>query len=332
MKPEPKRFRQLLSALINFTRFRQKRIDKYEELRQESEKVVLKKEKLLQEHRGLSENVQKIRMKKDSEKPEINRYEKSIDEMTKFIQKLNTQQLEIQSQNKEFKRKNSEISAKIDNDKQILENLKRENENLRSQIVQNPELLKKKIHTLAEGVEDLKTTITKTESKILTSNKKIENNSIQIRELNKCVEIATECDKENNKINKMIEDNKLTNNNIDRIKEEKEELTIYNSHLNRQLTSQQEKFDRLRKQHEEKTQAKKEVYQDILRERQMLIKNREEYLNKVEINKEKIMELKMILEKMNTNHQIVISELMEKYEQLDQGLNYYHSNLESNLF
>lgn len=181
MNPDPKRFKQLISALINFTRFRQKRIDKYEEFSQESEKIILKKEKLISEHRELLANVQKIRSKKESEKPEINKLEKSIDDMTRQIQKLNTQQLDIQAQNKEYKRKNSEISSKVENDRQILENLKRENENLRSQIIQNPELLKKKINTLAEGVEDLKTTITKTESKILTSNKKIENNSLQIK-------------------------------------------------------------------------------------------------------------------------------------------------------
>ena len=36
LTPETKRFRYHLSALINFARFRQKRIDKYEELSVES--------------------------------------------------------------------------------------------------------------------------------------------------------------------------------------------------------------------------------------------------------------------------------------------------------
>jgi kinetochore protein Nuf2 len=327
-QPESKRFRQLASGLINFARFRQKRVDKYEEMSQESEKFTLRRDRLGQDVIDLQASLSKVNQKKNAEKSEISNLEVVNEEMAKELSKLNIKQLEIQNYNKEQKQKITELTSKNDMEKSMLETLKRENEMLKQQIVPNPELFKKKLLMLADQCEELKNQIKKVESRIVGNNKKIEANIIQKRELNKLVEFASECEKENNKLLKCAEENKILAHSIEKLKEEKEELIIFENHLTRQLISQQEKFERLRKQHEEKTNSKREVYQDAIREKQILGRKKDEYMGKVDSSKQNIVELRMVLEKLTNTHEVAISELVGKFDQLENGIYQYHSQLE----
>jgi len=325
--PDAKRFRQIVSSLINFARFRQKRIDLYEELRKESEKLLSKKEKLVQLQEDTLNQLQELKLKEETQRDELRSLEKLTEEMARQIQRLNAQQLELQSSNKELKRKCTEVAARIQSDSVTLEQTKEMCSTLRPQIIQNPALLKKKITDLAESVTDLTTSINDHEANIRLLHTKIAQQEQQSKDVEQCIIMANENKAELDNNKKIQESIKAALLKVDKLKEEKEDLLLAESHLKRHLSVQMEKLERLRKQQEEKRQAREEGLQDSLREKQLLMKNRDEQKGKLDQNREAIQELHRAIEKLTEDHDMTVASLENEIGSLDNVLKSYHKTL-----
>eukprot|EP01080_Neovahlkampfia_damariscottae_P003150 gene3150-5466_t len=331
LTPETKRFRHHLSALINFARFRQKRIDKYEELSVESEKLVIKKDNLVEQHEDLLTKVQKIRTTKEAEKPEIEYLEKYMKDMSIKIQQLNSEQMQLSEINKELKTKNGEIEDKIQVDKENLDITQKECKLLRSQIVQNPEQLRMKISNLSQSVEELKSSVSKVEDKNSKSENLLKEKRQQIKDITNCETLVNEIESQYASHLQIKEENKNLKNSNKRVLEDIEELKTYQSHMNRQIQSQQEKFEHLRKQQEEKRAINEELRKDISREKSVLDKNREDYLIRLDYNKQSIIEMERNIENLKELHEQRMNEIYSRIVQLGNGMREYHQEITNKL-
>eukprot|EP00761_Pharyngomonas_kirbyi_P014701 gb/GECH01014731.1/.p1 GENE.gb/GECH01014731.1/~~gb/GECH01014731.1/.p1 ORF type:complete len:463 (+),score=153.02 gb/GECH01014731.1/:1-1389(+) len=327
MDPQPKRVKIILSALINFAKFREERFEKYSELTALADQYTDEKNRLESTHSDVMKNVTRYRQKREDEKPQVEEIEKEVSQLRQdFVDK----QREAESSSKELKkikREAKELVNQIEENKNTIATLEQEVSRLSAQIVPNPERLMKTLEELKRSVETTKENISKAENESLDLGTQ-KNMILRTRdEVNKCMEMLRDCQQNMEKYSEHMSEIKSIQVSIDNKGNKKNDLETKEMSLKRSIKRSEEKLERLERQIEQKKSTANMGLESAKRERSLIEDQLKQQHQELERNRAAGTERQRRIEELQRQHANDMDTLTSRYMQLENQVKAYHHSL-----
>lgn len=113
IRPEPHRLRIILSAVINFAKFREEQLNIYEDLNKKTEEIYAEKERLLSQHHELSNKLSIWKKQLQDEEPRVQKAREQNNQMIQELRELKKEQTTLTSAIEELKSRRSEYSERL---------------------------------------------------------------------------------------------------------------------------------------------------------------------------------------------------------------------------
>ncbi len=151
--PTPARTRLLLSAVINFARFKMDRLQPFEKFAIQTRQLVELRQKLEAEHEKLKQTIAELQAQRLAEEPVIAELDKENVELANKLHALGESHRVSREEAAKLKAAAAEYDTKIKEETAAFLQVNKENEKLKSQIVRSPERMKKSIFDMKSTVE-----------------------------------------------------------------------------------------------------------------------------------------------------------------------------------
>ena len=159
LNPTGRRFHIILCGVVNFARFRETELKKYQDMVAQVDQLAQQKNHIEEEFNSNVEQLKQYVELQQKEEPAIQALDNETRELAKRIQSMHLTQTELVNQRKQLKQGHMDNVRKIESDTQQLNQLQAECSHLRDQIVHNPEQLRQRIEELRSEVISAKTDV-----------------------------------------------------------------------------------------------------------------------------------------------------------------------------
>jgi kinetochore protein Nuf2 len=113
IKPDPTRFRIILSAIINFAKFREEQLGIYEGLTKRTEEILAEKENLLNKFQDLTNKLAAWRRQRQDEEPQYLKIKESNNQLIQELKDLKKEQSNLTTNIEELKAKRTDFNEKM---------------------------------------------------------------------------------------------------------------------------------------------------------------------------------------------------------------------------
>lgn len=259
IKPEPARVRRILSAVINFAKFRGERIAVFDDCTSKSAQLNDRKARLKEAHTEMLEKVNTISLAHVAEKQEAKQLRQINTQLHNRIKDLHKQQNEITSAFEAFKQEKEELLEQINNVKVLNETFLQDIQRLKSGIVSNPEQLKTNLREMTNSLYQERQSLAADEEKFQNLQARINGMSAVETDLNSCMKIMQECRSELGKISEVKKMVAKEAESVQALESDLKLNTQQEKNAQRQLDNATEKLRRLQQHHEAKRQSNEET-------------------------------------------------------------------------
>ena len=311
MRPEPQRIRRILSAVVNYARFREENSVECEKLVSISEGNLEKLKGVQNENSRLSNQINDLKYKieanetdggnKKATLKQINTYNSKLENELK---KLKKNQEILTLEHSKYKDDKRRLIEKLEDHNYLIMESNKELDKLKSYLLSNPEILTKIIEDLKTNLSEYQTKLADLESKNKNMTISIESFQLVEQELKNLFrileEVLNDLTKEEaslDKLNKYQEFKEQQNLTLNDLNRQIQQVT-------RQLNNTEEKIKRLRHQSGERSEASKQKLISLKDGYDTLVKERK--VKEQELNKKKdfISELETKMNGERSNFQI----------------------------
>lgn len=311
MRPEPQRIRRILSAVVNYARFREENSVECEKLVSISEGNLEKLKGVQNENSRLSNQINDLKYKieanetdegnKKATLKQINTYNSKLENELK---KLKKNQEILTLEHSKYKDEKRRLIEKLEDHNYLIMESNKELDKLKSYLLSNPEILTKIIEDLKTNLSEYQTNLADLESKNKNMTISIESFQLVEQELKNLFrileEVLNDLTKEEtslDKLNKYQEFKEQQNLTLNDLNRQIQQVT-------RQLNNTEEKIKRLRHQSSERSEASKQKLISLKDGYDTLVKERK--VKEQELNKKKdfISELETKMNGERSNFQI----------------------------
>ncbi|KAK3239512.1 hypothetical protein CYMTET_50565 [Cymbomonas tetramitiformis] len=247
-KPESGRTRRILSAVINFAKFREEKVQAYEELRENSDATQERYAQLQEANLTLNNQLRNIMSERDAQQPEVDQLERETAELAAKIAALNKEHTGLTTELESLKATDNELSDKVAKEKSHVDSAHQEAQRLRGQIVQSPDRLQRALTDLSNTVEKDKSAVGDAEKKSRELQTRLDTLSKVERDVQKCVNMMMEADVEMAKHKEISRSIKSAKSKIQANGEEIWRLDTEKQHLKRQEQITLDRMQRLAQQ------------------------------------------------------------------------------------
>lgn len=311
MRPEPQRIRRILSAVVNYARFREENSVECEKLVSISEGNLEKLKSAQSENSRLSNQINDLKYKieanetdggnKKATLKQINTYNSKLENELK---KLKKNQEILTLEHSKYKDEKRRLIEKLEDHNYLIMESNKELDKLKSYLLSNPEIVTKIIEDLKTNLSEYQTNLTDLELKNKNMTISIESFQLVEQELKNLFrileEVLNDLTKEETSLDKLTkyqefkEQQNLTLNDLNRQIQQ----------ITRQLNNTEEKIKRLRHQSSERSEASKQKLISLKDGYDTLVKERK--VKEQELNKKKdfISELETKMNGERNNFQI----------------------------
>lgn len=152
-KPDPKRFRRNLSAVINFAKFREERLMECEELTNNTDKLLERKDEVSKGCTDIQEKINRVREKREAEQPRVEQLKHDCRDLEAELKQSHKQHASLQHETKQLKAKSNELKDLVSTLRFQKLNVVQETERMEGNIVRSPERLKSELADLRERLD-----------------------------------------------------------------------------------------------------------------------------------------------------------------------------------
>ncbi|KAI8848697.1 Nuf2 family-domain-containing protein [Chytridium lagenaria] len=248
IKPEPARIRKILSAIINFAKFREERLSVFEECTRRSAEYVDQRQLLLEKNQDLADKVNSLKLQRAEEEPAYQRCRERNQHLTAELRDLKRVQMAMTEEIDSLKKSKADITDKLNNTQFLLVNGKQDCVRLRSRIVQSPEKLQQAISDMNQSVQGEKINISSLEKRIRDLHAKMDHFSVLDQDLLSCVKLMEECELEMKRSNAADLSVRSEKEAIEKRRLELRDAAQREQQTKRQLNNIEEKMTRLDRQ------------------------------------------------------------------------------------
>ncbi|EPZ35539.1 Kinetochore protein Nuf2 domain-containing protein [Rozella allomycis CSF55] len=327
LQPEPKRFKMILSYIINFAKFREEHAVIYEEITERANQLSKERDELSAVTRDLKAKVDGIKLQREQEEPAVLNAEKKNQALVEKMVQLRNEQGVLSEKYTKAKAEKVRLSDKLHENQENLMSLKQEINRLRGRIVSSPEKLMQAIQDFHDKIAEEKNSLNLNEKKSRELQIKLEGlNSLQVQ-LDSCLNVFGNCE---NILNRENESKTKLNDLKDAIYKQQQilrEFDVKKQQMERMLNNAEEKLNRLRIQQESKKEniqsklkSLQEEYNQIKLENQKVKNKINHYNNEIESHNNKIQLLKK-------NHEQEILVVQRKFENMKDDIKQFMSEI-----
>jgi len=144
--PQPKRLRKQLSALINFVKFHEERMELYGRITASRDEYLDRLQVVTQENQQLQAQLDELREETKVQREEISSLDEEITSINKKIKERNQEQASLCHQSQELKKANTELKELLGEAGLERGNVSAEIRKLQSQVVHSPERVRREMH------------------------------------------------------------------------------------------------------------------------------------------------------------------------------------------
>lgn len=310
MRPEPQRIRRILSAVVNYARFREENSVECERLVGISEVNIEKLKRKRADNDKLANQIQALRYRietsEDNERgrkttlKQINVYNQKLEHELKKMKKA---QEALTLEHAKYKDEKTRLIEKLQDHNYLIIESNKELDKIKSYLLSDPSILTRLIDNLKMNLNEYQSNLSDLEVKIKNITSTVESfllveqgvkNLFRILE-----EILNDIAKEESSLDKLnkcqdtLEQQNITLNNLER----------HIHHLTRQLSNMEEKMKRLRHQSNERSEQSKKKLTDLRESYDNLAKERNVKEHELYKKKEFISELETKMNAERTNFQ-----------------------------
>lgn len=325
--PEKGRLRRILSALINFAKFREDKLEVFSthtsqsqallELRTTEEVAV---DELERQRMILSEQHESI-------KPQIASVQVEVETLQGQLQTLVSEQHTLRDEMKNMKGVSSELSEKISELQVEIVSIQGENVHLKSQILPEPDKLKGSLKDMTNRMHQGRSELLQQSSKLKMEQVKLVQLQKLEEKLTKRVELLNSFSNEQQSVLKL---RKLLQEQTEKgseLSQGCDDLGQQESSLKENITQAQEKLFSLQQSFESKRLTATQALEQVLEERSSLEKLLATHKSQQEQN-EMCMQIKrQQLQALQQEHARTMGNLRGKYVTLQQAVSEYHDKL-----
>ncbi|KAK9458663.1 Nuf2 family-domain-containing protein [Lipomyces oligophaga] len=277
LRPEPQRTRRLLSAVVNFARFREAHSNVTDELMAKSEALSVAAEEAYLELVTDNDRLEQLRAQKEEEAPKLKEAQVHFKEVEEELIRYRKIQEKIVTEHDTYKKERFKLLEKHENLSSSIAQIKKEVERLRPYVLEVPNKLTKVNEEKSESVQVSKATIDKLERSLRSYDDTFESIKTIEQDINICLKIMEDVE---NDIFKQDEASRQLTRLMqlrDQRQLEVHEVERNLTHLKRQLTHAEERAERLQEQRlskresaQKRTQEQKETYAMLVAERSVV--------------------------------------------------------------
>ena len=330
-KPEVKRSIRNLSAIINFAKFREERMEKYQDLSQESEQLAETHQQMQGEHEELKAQLLALRAKHAEEEPYMQELGKETEALSGEINGLNKRQAGFNNEIKELKAVSNEYNDKIANDRFLILGAKQDCSKLKSQIVQSPEKIKKQLSDMSKSVENERSSVTHQEATMKDLQQRLDSLQKVEKDVKKNLALMDSLDVETSKVKTAKHQLKDATDTIAENQEELRELGNRENMLTRQLGQLKEKTDRVSRDGERALQEAQTRLNAKQQERGMLERTKTSNQARLDQNDALSREMKENIERLRKEHDAEVVGMQALCSRLESQVNNYHASLSASM-
>lgn len=327
VKPVGERFIRNLSAIINFAKFREERVQSYTEMTASTEDILEEKQQLMVEQQQLKGKIKQLKSRQEEDKAQAIVIETENEQLSKEINELNQKQSKIKYESGKLKEQSKTVQGHIQATKFKILGAREESDQLRSQIINSPEKIKSQLKAMEFKVERLQkesikqsNVLNEKEGQLLQANK-LKKEMERILNIMKLVETSIN-DFKNARHERQNAEKAIESNGS-----EGRELEAMVKRYDRQVTTLKEKVIKLQKDRRTKEAAAKQCltdaqneYEELLQNRTSSNKEKDRLINEIESIKNDTNNLKAQFE--NEKERVTST-----YNKLENSVRIYHDRL-----
>lgn len=326
-KPEYKRLRRNLSAIINFAKFYEDRLTRYMEFTKDTDALVDEKAQLEEENERLVTLVAEASRKRQQEAPEELRLKALNQEAQAVVEGLFNEQTEMQRRKEQLKAENKALKDEISVAKLEFLNATEEVENLELQIVPDVRRLTADLKALHDAEQQQKLTVKQLEAKRAEHSKQLEAIERAERALEDVLQLESACEAESQKLKELQQQEiKIAERESFAEAECSEQLHEMKG-LRQRSARLAERLERLQEQHDGKQDHAQQAFNDAQRQWTALDAERGQQDRQQEENEAAIRELQDELHKARFEHEKEAARVQQQQQQLALQVRAYHKDL-----
>ncbi|WWC98584.1 hypothetical protein V866_005476 [Kwoniella sp. B9012] len=243
-RPEPARFKTVLSGIMNFAKFRDERAhfqaQLQAKLQEQAEKTVSLRQKIDQVENDISE----ITARNAAERPQSEQAQKRNDGLRAELMELRSQQMKLSSETEELKKERQALMDQAAHNAHLNTQIQQQILSAKSRLVQSPDRIKKQISEMSISLSSEKARLSSFQLKARELSNRLEViNSLEL-DLKNLIDLQKTIEAQKVKIEEA-----KRNRTIGESKKESKELELKNlqsrsDQLNKQIENAQNKLDR----------------------------------------------------------------------------------------
>ncbi|KAL2912180.1 kinetochore-associated Ndc80 complex subunit nuf2 [Polyrhizophydium stewartii] len=255
LNPRKDRVIYILSGFINFCKFREERMQIFQECSLDASKLTEEKYSLERKNAELAELINQIKFRRAQEQPEVDALRATNTALAADLRELKKAQVALGAKIDNLKKEKNTSTEKQTNNQFLLSNLKQDCVRLKSRVVHSPEKLKQVIAEMNRSLQEDKAFVLAAEKKTRELTYKIELMDTVEQDIFACQKAMAECIAEQKRAEeatqKLVADREV----IAQKRAELRDQEIRDQQLQRQLKAANEKMARLEQHQAAKQQA-----------------------------------------------------------------------------
>jgi kinetochore protein Nuf2 len=247
-KPEPVRLRRQLSAVVNFAKFREEKLQAYAELQAQLEGAEEGARRARLERRAAEQELAAVRAARDAERGEAAAVESEADALTTQNQALSKQIGALLQVSKQLKAQGAQQHEAAQADRAELSERRADVERLQGQVVQSPERFQRTLQDMQRAVEQERGLVADADRRCAQLQLRGEAAAKAEREVARCCEAMAELEADIGRKKEASRRVKALRERISRAQGDASEVEARAEHLKRQQTTLQDRIRRLESQ------------------------------------------------------------------------------------
>lgn len=331
IKPEAPRLRLILSAVINFAKFREEQLAVFEEFSRRSEEAAEQRTKLTKRNEDLSVRIAGVRAKHREEEPATLELKEEMTRMIQTLRDLKKEQTLLSSELDMFKARKQENFEKLTNTQFLLGNIKQECNKLKSRIVHSPDKLLQIIAEMNASITNEKSNIAQLERRSRELQMKLEALAQLEQELLRTLQGMEILNGDLKKRDELLCKVREERDSIERQQILSKDLSIKETQITRQLNAAQEKASRLQRAQQDRRDKIATLLKTLQEEYQVVAEERSRASAKIEQSDKLVKDFESRMAELRRSHETEVAAMRTECVALKARVMGYTSEMEKHV-
>lgn len=330
--PSPKRIKKILSAFINFFRFREENLRTYGELTKETDELMQKLVPSEEENEQLQAKLQALIQQNQQQEPQVQKLEEECVELTNKLHEVETHFKKIRNEAEGLKEAILNGKQQILSIKKQTKTARNDCETIRAQIVANPEKVKALMQQMEESIEIKENATKSSQLRAQQLNSKISSLKAVTSDIEACCSIMEECVELKTVLDEEEKDFKSFEDELKTFKVEKKNLSNKEQQLQFEIEHISKKIQELPSLYNPKIEEAQQELK-ILEDHKRKFQEEEapSKLEKIQSNTKQVDLFQVEMEEIVTKQNLLIESMSQNYKDLQNYIDQFHFTLFSAL-